>query len=153
MQSSNIQEWNQITSKLHNVIYSRWLNNFWVKHSKIYNQMRINKVYMFNVWTIIIQSLNIKEWKLLELQITQTRHHLSISDVKNVYNQNTKFEYKGMKTAWVTDYTNKTPPKHFGWKKMSKFNSPKNRKMFIKFAQKGEAHVQCMNNHYAKLEY
>ena len=25
--------------------------------------------------------------------------------------------------------------------------------MFIKFAQKGEAHVQCMNNHYAKFEY
>ena len=24
----NIQEWNQITPKFHNVIYSRWLNNF-----------------------------------------------------------------------------------------------------------------------------
>ena len=30
--------------------------------------------------------------------------------------------------------------------KMSKFNNPKNKKMFIEFAQKGEAHVQCMNN-------
>ena len=30
--------------------------------------------------------------------------------------------------------------------KMSKFNSPKNKKMFIKFAQKDEAHVQCMNS-------
>ena len=48
-----------------------------------------------------------------------------------------------MKTAWVKDYTNKTPPKHFGWKKI-KFNSPKNKNMFIKFAQKGEAHVQSM---------
>ena len=42
MQSSNIQEWNQITSKLHNVIYSRWLNSFKVKHSKIYYKMCIN---------------------------------------------------------------------------------------------------------------
>ena len=25
--------------------------------------------------------------------------------------------------------------------------------MFIKFAQKREAHVQCMNNHYAMFEY
>ena len=33
---------------------------------------------MFNVWLIVMQSLNIKEWKLLELQITQTRHPLSI---------------------------------------------------------------------------
>ena len=33
---------------------------------------------------------------------------------------------------------------------MSKFNSPKNKKMFIKFAQKGEARVQCMINHYSK---
>ena len=28
MQSSNIQEWNQITPKLHNVIFSRWHNTF-----------------------------------------------------------------------------------------------------------------------------
>ena len=31
-----------------------------------------------------MQSLNINEWKLLELQITQTRHHLSILDEQNV---------------------------------------------------------------------
>ena len=30
------------------------------------------------VWTITMQSWNIKEWKLLELQIIQTRHHRSI---------------------------------------------------------------------------
>ena len=30
----------------------------------------------------IIQSLNQKEWKLLELHITQTRSHLSISNEK-----------------------------------------------------------------------
>ena len=43
-----------------------------------------------------------------------------------------KFEYKGMKTAWATDYTNKTPLS-ISDEKMSKFNSPyKNKKMFIK---------------------
>ena len=31
-----------------------------------------------------MQSLNNKEWILLDLQITQTRHPLSISDGKNV---------------------------------------------------------------------
>ena len=29
-----------------------------------------------------------------------------------------KFEYKGMKSLGVTDYTNQTPPKHFGRKNM-----------------------------------
>ena len=66
---------------------------------------------------------------------------------------NGKFEYKEMKTAQVTDYTNQTPPRHFGWKKLSKFNSPKNMKIIIKCAQNKNAHVQCMNNHYAKFEY
>ena len=31
-------------------------------------------MHILNVWTIIRQSLNTKEWKLLEVQITQTRH-------------------------------------------------------------------------------
>ena len=35
---------------------------------------------------------------------------------------------------------------------MSNFNSPKNKKKFIKIAQKGEAHVQCVNNHNTKFE-
>ena len=38
---------------------------------------------MFNVGIIIMQSLNIKKAKLFELQITQTRHPLRISDGKN----------------------------------------------------------------------
>ena len=42
------------------------------------------RVHIFNVWTIIMLSMNIKEWKLLELQITQTTHPLSIPDEKNV---------------------------------------------------------------------
>ena len=32
-------------------------------------------------------------------------------------NHYAKFEYKGMKTVQVTDYTNLTPPMHYGWKK------------------------------------
>ena len=78
-----------------------------------------------------MQSLNIKESILLELQITQTRHPLSISEgkkylsstpVKNgkifikcskkegahlqcVNNHYIKFEYKVMNTVGVTDYT------------------------------------------------
>ena len=81
---------------------------------------------------MIMQSSNIKEWILLELQITQTRHPLIISDGKNVLvqhpsemrkkkwnvnkidgahvqcvnNDYAKFEYKGMNTVGVTDYTN-----------------------------------------------
>ena len=33
-----------------------------------------------------------------------------------VNNHYAKFEYKGMKTVVVTDYTNQTPSKHFGRK-------------------------------------
>ena len=74
---------------------------------------------MFNVWTIIMQSLNIKEWKLLELQITQTRNHLSISN-----------------------------------EKMSKFKTLINEKKYSWNVHKIEgAHLQCVNNHYAKFEY
>ena len=75
-----------------------------------------------------MQSLNIMEVTLLELQITHARNHLSISNkvqdplkckiylckvVKievahiqcvNIYYA--KFEYKGMNTIGVTDYTN-----------------------------------------------
>ena len=39
-------------------------------------------MHIFNVWTIIIQSLNIKEWKLFELQIKQTWHTLRILNGK-----------------------------------------------------------------------
>ena len=48
---------------------------------KIWN---INKkeMHLFNVWTIIMQSLNKKIWILLDLQIAQTSHLLSISDGK-----------------------------------------------------------------------
>ena len=110
------------------------------------------EVHMFNVWIINMQSLNIKEWKLFELQITQTRHPLIILQKKmsnfktpkmkknpwNVYkiegahlqcmnNHYVKFEYKGMKTAGVTDYTNQTPLRISDGKtsNMSNFNTRK----------------------------
>ena len=65
---------------------------------------------------------------------------------------NSKFELKKKENSLVTDYISKTPPS-ISDGRMSKFNSPKNKKMFIRFAQKGEAHVQRMNNQYAKFEY
>ena len=44
------------------------------KWQKYLLNVQKTEVHIFNVWTIIMQSLNIKEWILLELQITQTRH-------------------------------------------------------------------------------
>ena len=38
-------------------------------------------VHIFNVWTIIMQSLNIKERNLFELQITQKFHNVNILKV------------------------------------------------------------------------
>ena len=35
-----------------------------------------------------------------------------------VNNHYAKFEYKRTKTVGVTDYTNQTPPMHFGWEKV-----------------------------------
>ena len=39
------------------------------KWEKNYEMRTKKKVHIFNMWTIIRQSLNKKEWKLLELQI------------------------------------------------------------------------------------
>ena len=39
---------------------------------KTWNVHKI-KGHIYNIWTIIMQILNKKEWKLLELQITQTK--------------------------------------------------------------------------------
>ena len=62
------------------------------------------------------------------------------------------FEYEGIKTAGVSDYTNQTPNKHFGWVKSPSPTALKIR-IFNKYAQKEGAHVQCMNKHYAKFKY
>ena len=55
------------------------------KCENIYQMLTKKEVHIFNVWTIIMQSLNLKEWKLFELQITQTWHPQGISDGKNVW--------------------------------------------------------------------
>ena len=58
---------------------------------------------------------------------------------------------KGMKTVGVTDYTNQTHLKHFGWKNV---NTPqKMRKYLSNVHNIGGAHLQCVKNHYVKFEY
>ena len=65
-----------------------------------------------------------------------------------VNNHYVKFEYKIMKAVGVTDCTNQTPPAHFGWKKMSKFNT----RHLSNVHKMGGAHLLCVNTHYAKFE-
>ena len=44
-------------------------------------------------------------------------HNIGGAHFQCVNNHYAYFEYKGMHNVGVTDYTNKAPPKHFGWKK------------------------------------
>ena len=68
---------------------------------------------------IIMQSFHIEEWKLLELQITQTIH-----------------------------------PKPFPSEKNSKFNTRQKLRKYLSNLHKiRAAHLQCVDNHYAKFEY
>ena len=61
--------------------------------------------------------------------------------------------HKGTKTVGVTDYTNYTP-KTIRSEKNSKFNTrQKLRKYFSNEHKIRDAHLQCVNNHYAKFEY
>ena len=53
-----------------------------------------------------------------------------------VNNHYAKFEYKGMKTIRVTDYTNLTPPMYFGWKKCLSSAPVKNKKIFYQMCTK-----------------
>ena len=62
-------------------------------------------------------------------------------------NHYAKFEYKGMKTVGVTDYTNQTPPTHYGSKKCLSSTPVKNEKILSNVHKIGDAHLQCMNNH------
>ena len=59
-------------------------------------------------------------------------HKIEGAHLQCVKTHNAKFDYKGMKTAKVTDYTNQTP---------------------LSILDIGRAHLQCMNKHYAKFEY
>ena len=67
--------------------------------------------------------------------------------------KNAKFEYEGLKTAGVTDYTNQTPPKHFRRKNCLRLNSSQKLENISNMHEIGGAHLQCMNNHYTKFEY
>ena len=58
-----------------------------------------------------------------------------------------------MNTVGVTDYTNKAPPKHVGRKKCQSSTLVKNGKKYLFNVHKIKAHLQCVNNHYAKFEY
>ena len=58
-----------------------------------------------------------------------------------------------MKIVGLTDYTNQTQFKHFEQKR-SKFNTPKNERKYCRNVHKKVgAHLQSVNNHYAKLKY
>ena len=50
-------------------------------------------------------------------------HKIRGAHLQCVNNHYEKFEYKGINTVGVSDYTNLAPPKHFRWYKMSKFNT------------------------------
>ena len=67
-------------------------------------------------------------------------------------NQYSKFKYYGKKIIGGTDYTNQTPSKHFT-ENNCMFKTPKRKKkIFMKVFYVRGAHLQCVNNHYAKYE-
>ena len=68
-------------------------------------------------------------------------------------NHYAKFEYRRMKTVGVTDYTNLTPIMHFGRKKCLSSTPVKIGKYLSNVHKIGGAHLQRMNNHYAKFQY
>ena len=62
-------------------------------------------------------------------------HKIDGAHLQYVNSHYAKFEYKGTKTVGVTDYTNKKPPMHFGWKKILSPTTVKNEKILINCAQ------------------
>ena len=61
-----------------------------------------------------------------------------------------------MKTFGVIYNPNLVPRKCCVWKdrwEMSKFYNHQNEKKMKQFHKIGDAHLQCVNNHYAKFEY
>ena len=74
-------------------------------------------------------------------------HKIEGAHLQCVNNHYAKFEHKGMKTISVTDYTNLTPPMHFGRKKCLSSTPVKNEKIFIKCAQ----NRRCTSSMYEQL--
>ena len=59
-----------------------------------------------------------------------------------------------MKTAGVSNYTNQTPPNHFGWIKCPRPTALNIREKYLINVHKIKgAHFQCLTNHYAKFKY
>ena len=58
-----------------------------------------------------------------------------------------------MKTVGVTDYTNHTPPTHFGCKNVSSSTPVKLRKYLSNVHKMEGAHLQCMIYHYGRFEF
>ena len=63
-----------------------------------------------------------------------------------------KFEYNGVKTIGVTDYTNSHPLRILDGKNLS--STPVKMRKYLPNVHKIKgAHFQCVINHYAKFEY
>ena len=90
--------------------------------------------------------------KKKEKKYSRNGHKIGGSHFQCVNNHFAKFEYKGMKTVGVTDFTNLTPPKHFGWKK-GLSSTPLIEKNLCNVHTIGGSHLQYVNNTYAKFEY
>ena len=67
-------------------------------------------------------------------------HKIEDAHFKCVNNHYAKFEYKGMKTILVTDYTNLTPLTHFGCGKCLSSTPVKMRK-YLSNVQNGNVHI------------
>ena len=88
------------------------------------------------------------EKNISNLKVNNPKTRKYLSNLQCVHNHYAKFEYKGMKTVRVTDYTNQTPSKPFG-RKLSKIE----KKMWMKWAQnKWCTSLLCEQSLY-KVEY
>ena len=55
-------------------------------------------------------------FKTLKMKKNHEMYKIGGAHLQCMNNHYAKFDYKGMKTVGVTDYTNQTPPTHLGWK-------------------------------------
>ena len=79
-------------------------------------------------------------------------HKIEGAHVLCMNNHSVKFEYKGMKTVGVAEYTTQTLS--ILNRKMSKFKTAKNDNKYSRNVHKIRgAHFQCANIHYTKFGY
>ena len=109
--------------------------------------------HTLNIWTIVMQSLIIKEWKLLELQIIQTRNHLSMTKFKTPKNKKKIHEMCIKWGAHLQCVINHYPLSISEGKECLSSTPVKNGKYLLNVHKMEGAHLQCANNHYAKYEY